>query len=124
MIATTKPLYRSSKPALRDIDWESGPDRKLTHNTYRGTAWIDNTWIPVVRFHATIILESHGNGIYVLNSGGWQTSTTKQRLNALLWNLGIQVWQRDFQWYICDSQGERLFEDNIRVIAKGWEGCY
>lgn len=39
--------------------------------------------------------------------GGWQTNTTKSRLNALINNLcdGMNqgVYQRDFSWYIQDD---------------------
>lgn len=126
MQAITKPRWKSTKPALRDIDWENGPDRALTYNTYRITIIDsdDNDNHPAVRFHNTIILVSCGNGIYRLNSGGWRTATTKQRLNALLWNLGIHVYQHNFEWYVPTPEGKRLFEDNMTVIAKGWEGCY
>jgi len=116
-LATTKPVWRSSKPALKDINWVSGPDRKLTHNTYRET---DSDGHPCVRFHSTIIITQLSLNSYRLNTGGWETSTTKQRLNALLHGTGINVWQEKFVWWITDlSHGpvDREFYDNMEVIA-------
>lgn len=125
MQATTKPTWNSRRPALRDIDWESGPDRLLCHNTHRITITDeDEQACSAVMFHRTVIVESLGNGIYRLNSGGYRTSTTKQRLNALLYGFGVSIYQRNFEWFVSTPNGELLFEDNMKVIAKGWQGCY
>lgn len=112
-----KPVWGSSKPSLRDCNWESGPDRKLAHNTYRVT--IDGQ--PGVMFHRTVILRlGDWDGVYILNSGGWRTFTTKQRLNALLPG-GIQVWQKDFEWFVSTRDGEIPFEDGMKVThGPGW----
>ena len=58
----------------------------------------------------------HGNHIASLETatnkltikdGGWQTVTTKSRLNALLdeFAYGMRVFQRDFIWYLDDRFG-------------------
>ena len=96
---------------LSSVGWESGPDRKLAHNTYRVT--IDGA--PGIMFHRTVIILRVSNG-YRLSSGGWQTSTTKQRLNALMPG-GYGIHQKDFRWYVTLSYGEVVpFEDGM-VIA-------
>lgn len=106
-----KPVWGSSKPSLRDANWESGPDRKLAHNTYRVT--IDGQ--PGVKYHSTVIILRVSNG-YRLSSGGWETSTTKQRLNALM-PPGYSIHQKDFRWYVTLTYGEVVpFEDGM-VIA-------
>ena len=48
--------------------------------------------------------------------GGWQSNTTKSRLNALLdeFGGGDRVIQKDFTWYVVDSY------DNSRVPF--WSG--
>ena len=38
----------------------------------------------VVTLHSTDIVRDHGNGIFTLNTGGWNTTTTRQRMNAVL----------------------------------------
>ena len=67
----------------------------------------------------------HGNHIATLNKismdlrifdGGWQSNTTKSRLNALLEEFAdsYRVIQKDFTWYVVDSY------DNSRVPF--WSG--
>ena len=59
----------------------------------------------------------HGNLIAVVNKdtvqvfdGGWQSNTTKSRLNALINGLTDAytngVYQHDFTWYVRDKHGD------------------
>lgn len=55
----------------------------------------------------------------ILNSGGWQTATTKTRMNQASnqFDLGFRVFQRKGEWYV-DTKSENLqFEDGM-VIAR------
>jgi len=63
----------------------------------------------------------HGNNIatvshlnrWQLSSCGWETHTTKKRLNQL---TPIKLWQKDYYWFYEDENGcEQLFEDGIIV---------
>ena len=36
-----------------------------------------------------------------LKDGGWRTTTTKSRLNAVLNNTGYRIRARDFEWRLC-----------------------
>lgn len=60
------------------------------------------------RLHRTDIVTLLPNGNYVLNSGGWRTPTTKDRINKYF--LGGQVYQMDGAWYI--SKGYRWDDDS------------
>jgi hypothetical protein len=54
----------------------------------------------------------------VLDSGGYRTVTTKQRLNALLKQHGYRIHARKFDWYISMGDGideTRSFEDGMTV---------
>ena len=57
-----------------------GKRRKLANNTYlyerMGTDY-------AIRLHSTDIITLHADGTYTLNTGGWDTVTTKARLNDL-----------------------------------------
>ena len=59
----------------------------------------------------------HGNHIatvmqnsIIIKDGGWQSNTTKSRLNALLdeFAYGMRVIQRDFVWYLDDRFGKTV----------------
>ena len=96
---------------LDAIAWESGPDRKLAHNTYRVT--VDGQ--PGVKYHSTVIILRVSNG-YRLDSGHYRTSTTKQRLNALM-PPGYGLFQKRYDWFVTLTYGEVVeFEDGM-VIA-------
>ena len=70
----------------------------------------------------------HGNHIATLNKismdlrlfdGGWQSNTTKSRLNALLEEFGggDRVIQKDFAWYLVSNldNSRRAFFSGITV---------
>ena len=76
----------------------------------------------------------HGNHIATYNydlkelslyDGGWQSNTTKSRLNALLFEFatGFSVFQKNWEWFISDFQNvKKEFVDNTIVNYNGcWE---
>lgn len=61
----------------------------------------DNATVSVY-LHGNLIAEL-GDNYITLYDGGWQTNTTKSRLNAILAENGVgneHVFQRDYQWFI------------------------
>ena len=74
----------------------------------------------------------HGNHIATYNydlkelslyDGGWQSVTTKSRLNALCYELatGFSVFQKNWEWFVSDFQGKTVkdFTDGITVNSMG-----
>ena len=60
------------------------------------------TGISVVRLHGNKIAEVSDNDMTIFD-GGWQSNTTKSRLNALCTEFcvsGEGVFQKDFAWYV------------------------
>ena len=70
----------------------------------------------------------HGNHIATYNhvtkelalfDGGWQTVTTKSRLNALLFEFatGFSVFQKNWDWFVSDFQGKNIvdFSNGISI---------
>mgnify|MGYP004405756691 FL=1 len=60
------------------------------------------TGVSIVRLHGNKIAEISDNDMTIFD-GGWQTVTTKSRLNALCEYFcidGENVFQEDFQWYV------------------------
>ena len=72
--------------------------------------------VSYVRRHGNLIAEVDDNGIK-LYDGGWQSNTTKSRLNAILQEHGIAgegVFQKDFQWFIRLYNGTEFFVTEFR----------
>ncbi len=91
--------------------------RKLQNNTYLQKR--DNEAI-AIRLHDTDIVTLLPNGDTILNSGGWETATTKNRIND--YAPGIRIFQRDWQWYVCRSgEWDKTipFEDGMVIPANG-----
>ena len=62
-----------------------------------------------VRYHNTDVVQF--DSLYItLNTGGWETATTKLRMNQASnqFNLGFSVYQKDFQWFVVIPQGETV----------------
>jgi hypothetical protein len=58
--------------------------------------------ISIVRLHGNKIAEVTDDSMTIFD-GGWQTTTTKSRLNALCSEFcitGEGVFQKNFQWYV------------------------
>jgi len=75
--------------------------------------------VSVVRLHGNKIAEV-GDDYLQIFDGGWQTTTTKSRLNALIDRfcnaVTDGVFQKDYQWYIRDNNVTRDF-DNGYIFA-------
>ena len=54
-----------------------------------------------VYLHGNHIATVKSNSI-IIKDGGWQSNTTKSRLNALLdeFSYGMRVFQKNFEWYV------------------------
>lgn len=63
----------------------------------------DNTEVRILdnsrqlRLHGNVIAEYVADGGLWISSGGWQTNTTKERLNGL---PNVSIHQKDFQWFL------------------------
>ena len=86
--------------------------RKLANNTYLLRRGDDI----VIRLHHTNIITFLHNGEVVLNTGGWQTVTTKDRMNRF---GGVRIYQKNWDWFIrrdSDIHGEyQPYTDGMRV---------
>ena len=59
------------------------------------------TGVSIVRLHGNKIAEVSDNDMTIFD-GGWQTTTTKSRLNALLdeFSYGMRVFQKNWEWFV------------------------
>lgn len=72
--------------------------------------------VSYVYLHGNLIAEVDDNGIK-LYDGGWQSNTTKSRLNAILSEHGIAgegVFQKNFDWFIRLYNGTEFFITEFR----------
>jgi len=58
----------------------------------------------IIRLHGTDIVRKHANGSVTLNSAGWKTVTTKDRMNDHM-PAGYYLYSDKGQWYV--SHGHR-----------------
>ena len=67
----------------------------------RANTWTDGT---TLYLHGNVIAR-WDNGIVQIRSAGWESKTTKERLNGVLSLLNLPcITQRNYQWYIGDTR--------------------
>ena len=74
--------------------------------------------VSTVYLHGNKIAEVDGEGVKIFD-GGWQTNTTKSRLNAILSEFsagGEQVFQKDFEWRVTTTSASVPFRSGMRVF--------
>jgi hypothetical protein len=89
------------------------PRRKLQNNTYLET----REHAIAIRLHATDVVTLHEDGTYTLDSGGWKSVTTKDRINAY---TSVNLWQEKHVWYVGGREDRYLFVDGMRLDAQ-WQ---
>ena len=101
-------IERQMCDAIRNTtDWKS--DNTRVTNFYN-----DNKELVVtsVFLHDNLIAEVTDNDVTIFD-GGWQSNTTKSRLNALINSfcnsMTDGVYQRQHVWYLKDNNVERKF---------------
>ena len=67
-----------------------------------------------IRLHNNVIMEIHRDGFMPMDAG-WQTVTTKARLNEHM-EVG-HIHQRDFTWYFTVGDTEYLWSDVYFVMT-------
>jgi hypothetical protein len=83
--------------------------RKLGNNTYLHALDADTF---AVRLHNTDVVKIHADGTYTLTTKGWQTVTTKDRINNY---SPVRIHQKAFVWYV----GDKEFVDGMKVNENG-----
>ena len=77
----------------------------------------DEEGVAIVRLHGNKIAEI-GEGFITLFDGGWQTTTTKSRLNAILAENGLpgeRVFAKAFKWFVQQEGGPVEFFSGMRL---------
>ena len=80
----------------------------------------DEKGLTSVVYHQTAVVKFDPSHI-ILDSGGWQTSTTKTRMNQASnqFGLGFKVFQKNWDWFVDVGNGKVLdFTDKIMIIRR------
>ena len=91
-------------------DW-CGSNTQVTFN--------ENTNCSQVRLHGHLIATfDHSTRALKIDSCGWQSVTTKSRLNALLEEVkfGCKVFQKQFEWFVRFNGQTASFWDGMILI--------
>ena len=74
----------------------------------------------VVLHRTAIAVYDHNTNALKLNTGGWQTVTTKSRLNAILQEVitGASVFQRNWNWFLNYNNQTVDFWDGM-ILCNG-----
>ena len=96
-------------------NWSSGNTQVITDNGFSRVFLHGN--------HIANVFDDVVNGdvkkVVQLFDGGWQTVTTKSRLNALLdeFATGFSVFQKNWEWFVSDFQGKNIvdFDNGISI---------
>src|SRR5258708_1370256 len=82
------------------------PDQRAAYKlriVKRNTFQFERDGETVIRLHETDIVRKR-NGYVILNSGGWKTVTTKDRMNDHL-PAGYRLFSDHGQWYVAPWRG-------------------
>ena len=82
---------------------------------HKTAIFVDDDNFTKVIYHSTKVVEFNRDTI-VLNSGGYETKTTKDRMNqtASEYMLDYAVFQFDFDWYVK----EIMQNSNLYIVVK------
>jgi len=100
--------------ALKVPYWHSGNTEVETTTDNEGYT------VSSVSLHGHTIAEV-SDSIILISDCGWQTSTTKSRLNAILRELapGAGVYQKNWEWFLdADGETREMFSANIYHVKR------
>ena len=69
-----------------------------------------------VKYHDTDIVSYFPDGKTKINTGGWKTSTTKERLNNF---TNISIYQKKGIWYVINNSKEYFYKDGMTINKDG-----
>ena len=89
-------------------------------SSYKTTIANDGEGNTIITYQSTVIVKFNRDTV-TLNSGGWDTVTTKRKMNQAShqFNLGYSVNQRDFKWFLTLPSGNVVpFVDGMTFTKK------
>ncbi len=88
--------------------FHTGQAKKLGKNT-----WLIKTNAGYgIEYHNTVVVDFISNRLIQLDTGGWNTVTTKQRINKYLPDYTM-VYQKSFEWILSVDGRDTAFHDKM-----------
>ena len=104
----------SNAAILEGVSYQGKPKR-VAHNSIR---YVAHDGAIVYRHHFTDVVTLCPDGSEILNSGGWRTVTTKDRINRF---SHARVRQRKGEWFVVGMNGNLVpFEDGMKIGNIGY----
>ena len=91
--------------------------RKLANHTYL-CRYSDSDFVIYLHGHPVIIIKP--GSFYILDSCGWKTVTTKNRINTF---SPACLWQKNWQWFVDGKFGPVHFENGMWIDFTGCPVC-
>ncbi len=116
-------MKRTKAEIMEDLgEYEKKHSKVIANNTVE--YWTEKGH-RIIRLHKTDIVKFMTDRKIILNSGGWKTGTTKERINRCLDYIG-NLYQEKGIWYLhinrmSDSGSTRVFHDGITIDTKNME---
>ena len=111
------PIHFTNSPNMRKIESQMLTAIKNSSNWQSANTSVhfnEENEVSIVRLHGNKIA-AVGDDFVTIFDGGWQTSTTKSRLNVIINEfcnaVTDGVFQKNFEWYIRDNNVTRDFEN-------------
>ena len=103
-----------NRAIVNKADWKVDSNHSNTSVEYNS----NTNCSTVVLYNTAIATYDHNLKAVKLNSGGYQTVTTKSRLNAILEEVkfGAYVFQKNFNWFISYNNEVKSFFDGMILI--------
>ena len=85
--------------------------------TSGNTQVVTNMGVSTVYLHGNKIALVDDNSMTIFD-GGWQSNTTKSRLNAILDQVmyGARVYQKNFDWFLSYNNQTHDFNDGMILV--------
>lgn len=107
---------RNTCDKIRNLVPANRKTKKLDNNTY---ARREEDGTTAIKLHETDIITVHPNHTITITTGGWQTVTTKERLNSYLFGY-VRIWQEHGFWFLSEPLGGSTipWQDGILLSRK------
>ena len=103
----------TKEQSIESIKHDLKSSNKVGNNTFE-VVYKDGT--RAIRFHKTNVI-TFGTDRYTLNTGGWETATTKDRINKYI--PEGYVYQERGDWYVNTPSGVVDYFDGIAFDYEG-----